>query len=269
MRRVAAVGLLALALAGPASAQAVDQRAVSVGMRGRIEQLVLPGTELRARPLDDPTVPVVLRVLDTWPHGRMFRYDLEYVGLEPGTYDLTDYLERLDGSSTDDLPEVRVEVAAVLPGGLVHPNPLQPGPSPGFGGYGTLLVVAGVAWVLGLLAILFVGQRRRAAADAGEVARPVTLADRLRPRVEAAMAGELDDAGKAELERLLLTHWRTRLGLGDHKVSDAMAEMRRHPDAGALLRALEEWLHRPGTAERVDVAELLRPYRDVPAEGAP
>ena len=40
----------------------------------------------------------------------------------------------------------------------------------------------------------------------------------------------------------------------------------RHPEAGPLLQQLESWLHRPGPADRVDVAGLLKPYQDVPAE---
>ena len=61
----------------------------------------------RSKPLDDRRAPVVLRIVDVYPHGTAFRYDLEYYGLEPGTFDLRDYLRRKDGSSTADLPPIR------------------------------------------------------------------------------------------------------------------------------------------------------------------
>ena len=38
------------------------------------------------------------------------------------------------------------------------------------------------------------------------------------------------------------------------------------PDAGPLLGQLETWLHQPGSHDPVDVAELLRPYRDLPPD---
>lgn len=266
-RNPLAAVLVTLALAANAPAQKADQREAVVGARAYVSGLVLPGSALRARPIT-AQAPIVLRILAVRPHGELFRYDLEWTGLEPGRHDLVDFMEREDGSSTDDLPPVPVEVRALLPAGRLEPNALEPGPLPEVGGYQVLLVVGGILWGLGLVAILFVG-RRRARTGERAVERPVTLADRLRPRVEAAVEGRLDDAGRAELERLLLAHWRSRLDLADAKVSDAIASMRRHPEAGELLRALEDWLHRPAQRADVDVAALLRPYRDVPAEPAP
>ncbi|MEO6593187.1 MAG: hypothetical protein ABIP94_00370, partial [Planctomycetota bacterium] len=93
-----------------------------------------------------------------------------------------------------------------------------------------------------------------------------SLADRLRPLVEAVAAGRADDAGKAELERLLLAFWRARLGLKQAKAQAALAEMRQHAEAGALLRQLEAWLHMPVPPASLDVAALLAPYRSVSAE---
>jgi hypothetical protein len=42
--------------------------------------------------------------------------------------------------------------------------------------------------------------------------------------------------------------------------------MRQHPEAGALLNQLELWLHRPGTAEQVDLGKLLWPYQQASLE---
>jgi hypothetical protein len=50
--------------------------------------------------------------------------------------------------------------------------------------------------------------------------------------------------------------------------AEAIAVMRKHPDAGPLLGQLEAWLHRPGPPDPVDVRALLRPYRDLPAGAA-
>jgi hypothetical protein len=116
-----------------------------------------------------------------------------------------------------------------------------------------------------LLAILLA--RRRRIQTALPMARPLTLADHLRPLVEGAMAGKLAPERLAELERGLIAYWSRRLGVANRKPADALAVLRRHPEAGPLLVQLEIWLHRPRPAATIDVASLLEPYRTVPADG--
>ncbi len=255
--------LLAVACAAPMlGAQARDDRSPTVGMRARIEQFVVPGGLVAVKPIE-PRSAIVLRIVETFPHGTDHRYDFEYYGLEPGKHDLAQYLARVDASDATPVPAIEVTVRATMPAGQVEPTELTPKSPPWLGGYSTTLVVGGVLWVIGLLAILLVGRRKRAA-TAAAAARPVTLADRLRPLVEGAATGRLDDGGKAELERLLLAFWRRRLELGAQKPAAAIARLREHAEAGALLRQLDAWLHRPGPAAAVDVAALLQPYRDAP-----
>ncbi len=233
-----------------------------VGMPARIEQLVLPGPELEVKPLDDRRKPIVLRIIKTYPHGTAFRYDLTYYGLEAGDFDLRDYLRRKNGTSAGDLPALKVTIHSTLPAGQVLPSDLELQPSPALGGYRLLLIAGGVLWVLGLLALLFVRRRKKAVA---RDAVPVTLADRLRPLVEGAVAGKLTLAQQADLERMLLAYWRTQLHLEKARPAEAFATLRRHPEAGPLLESLEAWLHRPGDPGQVDLAALLRPYQNVRA----
>jgi hypothetical protein len=77
-------------------------------------------------------------------------------------------------------------------------------------------------------------------------------------------------ADQARLENLLLGYWRQRLDLEALDPSAAMASLREHPEAGALLRALEDWLHRPPGTARVDLDAVLAPYAQVsPAAASP
>lgn len=237
-------------------------RQATVGMRSRIDELVLPGTELIAAPAV-AKAPVVLRVLAVRAHGDAFRYDLEWSGLEAGTHDLAKFLVRKDGSALAGLPAIPVVVKSVLPKQVKEPGELTAVEPPRLGGYSTLQWWVGGAWVVGLLAILLFGRKwRRKAAVLG--AQP-TLADRLRPIVEAVAAGRADEAAKAELERLLLAFWRHRLGLQDEKAGAAIAAIKQHAEAGALMRQLEVWLHMPNPPQAVDLQALLAPYRSVSA----
>jgi hypothetical protein len=249
----------------PAADQAKPLAKSSVGLPQRINQIVLPGTELEVKPSEDHDEPLVVRLVATYKHGTAFRYDLEFYCLEPGKFDLRQALRRKDGTSTDDLPPLPVEFASLLPAGQILPAALVVKPAPKLGGYRLLLAVLGVVWVLGLAAILLVGRHRKRALEAAAATGP-TLADQLRPLVAAAMSGQLSTDGQAQLERLLLSYWSRRLQLTDVEPADAIAAIRRDEQAGELLRQVEAWLHRPGGAGGVDVSAMLAPYRDLPAE---
>ena len=252
-----------LLLCLPAEAAAAE-RATTVGLAGRIVGLVIPGGEVQARPLTDRRSPIVLRVVRAEPVEGGFRYELEYQGLEAGTFDLKNYLRRKDPDSIARLPSIPVTIRSVLPPGQVLPHELEPAATPWLGGYRALLIGGGVLWAVGLAAILFVGRRRKR--SEAPVVPPVTLADRLRPLVEAAMAGRSEPERLAELERMLILYWSRRLGLAAARPVEALARLRGDPQAGPLLDQLEIWLHRPARASTIDVPSLLAPYRDLPAD---
>jgi hypothetical protein len=238
----------------------------TVGMEGRTE-VTLPGSPLEAKPVQDKA-PLILRVASTQPtDGGAVRYDLRYIGLVPGKHDLKRYLVRADGSPTDDLPAMPVEVAHLLPelhkGELVAQE-IQP---LGFiGGYRGLMTAAIVVWLLLLAPLIFLRRKRKNEAVAPPAPAQPTLADRLRPLVEQAAEGTLSPDGKGQLERMLLGYWRQRLNLRQSDMAESMVLLRRHHEAGLLLHALEEWLHRPPGAASIDVAAVLAPYRNVPGD---
>jgi hypothetical protein len=271
-RNHACFAVLLLTLVSPARVHAEDEHPVTlVGMRGQLDGVVLPGPELEVRPLEDSQAPFVLRIANVYRHGTAHRYDFVYYALEPRTYDLTHYLRRKDGSAMQKLPPLEVEVKGSLGPGLIHPHALEPKRTSWFAGYRLLLLVGAGVWSIGLVLILFWGRRKKKRAQE-DAAKPATVADRLRPLVIRAMTGMLSAKQVAELERTLLAFWRQKLGLEKEKPHEALAKIRQHPEAGVLLNQLELWLHRPGTAEQVDLGKLLWPYQQAAVEekaGAP
>jgi hypothetical protein len=257
---------LALALiSGALATRGGEATVATVGMPCTIRELVLPGSELEVARLGDKS-PIVLRVESASPHGSAFRYDLEFYGLEAGDYDLGRWLRRKDGSATGDLPPIPVHVRSLLPPGQVRPHAPPPATTSGFGGYQSLLIAGGLVWLLGLGALVFVARHgpRTQTRAAGE--RAGTLADRLHPLVENAVRGTLSRSQRAELELALVAFWRRRLALEDRRPDEVLALLRRHEQAGPLLAGLENWLHRPQPVGQVDLAALLAPYRDMPAD---
>lgn len=246
-------------------AQAADDSGgrarATVGSVGRVQDLVLPGSLLQAKPIDDRNLPLVVRVVETYPHGDSHRYELTFMALEPGRYDLREYLERVDGSEVGDLPSVEVEVTSVLAPGHVPPHQLESS-WPQVGSYRFWALLALVAWVISLIAIIFWPKKRPA--EAAQVAAPRTLAELLRPRLEAAAGGQLDHRQLAELERWVVEFWRRRLGLLHLAPKEALLQLRRHGESGPLLQQLERWLHSPQRDPSVSLGQLLQPYQAMP-----
>ncbi len=244
-----------LALAFVVIADAVP----TVGIEGQVE-VMLPGPELKAKAAER-AAPIILRIAGTRPHGTLVAYDLRYIGLVPGSYDLGKYLLQQDGVPAANQPPIPVEIAGLLPAG--HQGQLMPREGsrfPFLGGYRWLMIGAVALWVA-LAFPLFRKRRPNESAAAPTELAPPTVAERLRPLVEKATAGPLTPDDQATLERLLLGHWLERLNLKSLAPSDAMTRLREHAEAGALLRALEDWLHRPPGTAHVDVDAILAPYR--------
>ena len=262
--------ILAVLFAGALPAE--DQRQTTVGVPGRIEGLVLPGPQLEVRPVARQEATIVIRILQDYRHGTEWRYDLEYFGQQPGTFDLVSFLQPRGGAKPVPLPEVQVVVGSSLPPGQVEPNPLAPATLPQLGGYRRMMMVAVVGWILGLLGIVIWMVRHRFSVlrlDAEHTDGRISVVDRLRPLLEHARDERLSSRQQAELERLILSFWRQRLDLEGVSAVEAMSMLRSHDEAGQLLVKLEHWLHRPATSERESIDTLLRPYEELLASPDP
>jgi hypothetical protein len=138
----------------PVDQEQADDRTTSVGFPKLIFQHVISGPKVIAKPIVDRNQPVIVRIVETYPHGSDFRYDIEYKVLEPGTYNVADYLVRDDGSETA-IPRIDVNVYPILKIDEVRPYNLPQFNSRFRSYYLPMLLVMGVVWVAGVLMILF------------------------------------------------------------------------------------------------------------------
>lgn len=261
---------MSVALLASAVAQEPRTR-TTIGIEGRvvIEHDGAPVEAVEAR--DDALLLLRVGEVEELEDGRQ-RIELLFLARRAGDYDLRDALQfapdRPVGEALDPIP---VRVDALLPedhqGDLETIEELE---GPGAGGFTTIFRFVLVLWLLPALAWIFFKWNNRPRPEPVEEIVVPTLAERLQPLVQAAQRGELDLAGQAKLERLLLGYWRSRLGLEETDAAAAVRTMRAHEEAGELLRTVEAWLHRP-EAERAsdaEVAALLDRYRDVAAPEA-
>ena len=235
--------------------------ATTVGMEGTCF-LPYDGPAIEAKEVDD-SAPLVVRISPVTSDDQAAGYELHYIATRPGTYDLRDWLVRIDGRPLADIAPLRVKVVSVLPADDDGTLASSRGPAlPWFWPYRWLLV-AGVAIWLGPIVWGAVRMfRRRPLQPAASQSVPLALADQLRPLIAAALAGRLDSEDLARLELLLHRHWRRRLALEGCSADECLQKMRKHPDAGRLLSQLEEWLYKPPARQPADVAAILLPYQD-------
>ena len=229
-----------------------------VGLPLKITEVYIPGGEVKAKPRRDRQPPLMIRIVEGRPAKDGGRYDFEVQGLEPGRYNLVDFLEVPPGTA---IPPIPLEITAELPPGLVHPHATEKGELPEMGGYRTTMIVLGSLWVVGLGGILLWKKNRAADGSEAATAGP-TLAERLRPLVGAAAKGELSTDERARLERLVIGHWREKRGdIAALPPAEAMVKLRNDPEAAPLVLALERWLHAPAsTTSTGDLEQLLAPY---------
>lgn len=237
-----------------------DQFESTIGFPKLIFQKVIEGPKLIAKPIRDKGQAVIVRIVDTYSHGEHFRYDIEYTGLEPGDYNIADFLAREDGSDAP-IDAINVKVNSILGPGQVVPYELPPKRSRYGSYYLPIMLALGAAWVAGLLMILFYGRGKKRRPSAEE--EKATVADRLKPLLDAAEAGELNSQQQAELERVLSSFWSKKLRL-EHLSADQLREqLRNHNEASVLLDQIDTWIHKPGGhgSSQVDVNQILEPYR--------
>lgn len=256
----------------------------AVAPRGLTGELFidLAGPPLRAAQSQGPRSSVVVRVTEmtdreqpsgdaTPPMNSLRRYRIEFIGGVAGTFDLREFLERRDGTPIADLPPLPVKIVSELP--AAHGTDLFQSAREPFRLTSRYLLAMGLlaaAWIAVPIVVLIRRAWRRPPVVVPVVAPAApTLADQLRPLIDAARAEGLSVAERGRLELLLMNFWRERLALDGLSPADAAAQLRSDPRSSPLLLALERWLHARGAGSprpEEDVAALLEPYRAAPAQ---
>lgn len=234
------------------------------------------GQRLQPRSDLDLDSPILVRIAaEREVEEGIFEYDIEYIGSREGLFDLRDVLEGADGSDLADgaLPAVPIEIISNLEANAS--TDVFVSSTSDFelvGGYQVVLIVVGICWVL--VPIIIIARRAKPVIEEpAPVVTPPTLAEQLRPLVEAASDRSLTTAERGRLELLLYGYWSEILGLDETNRAVAVIALRKDERAGALLRSVEVWLHGRDapTVTPSEISALLEPYREAPAieEDAP
>jgi hypothetical protein len=188
-------------------------------------------------------------------------YDVRYIVNREGTFDLKDYLVAENGTMLDGLPSFKFHGDPSLSKNLDARIQETEEVRVDVGGhYYATLAGLGVFWILWLLMLIFFRRPKKVAPPPPAPPGP-TFAEILRDYLRQIEAGTIDAEGKAKMEMLLLRRWREDLALGDVSMYSAFGAISQSDKAGKVLRALQDWLHRPSSnVRREDITALLKPF---------
>ena len=181
-----------------------------IGVKVQVNDQVILGPELEAKLLTQNSS-VVLRIKAIRPHGDAYRYDYEYYGLVPGSFDLGDYLQAKNGEPLTNKPNLPVQFKSSLPPEQIRPNPLEI-KLLYLIKYKHKLIIVGILWALGLLLLIFIRPKQFGVTESTSQ-ESLSTAEILRPLVHAAKQGNLGKSDQAKLERTLILFWSERLNI--------------------------------------------------------
>jgi hypothetical protein len=227
---------------------------VTIGVEGtRIVEI--PGPQLVAVPFT-PGDALAVRIAATQQIAGGFLYDLRYMAFGPGQHDIGQSLKRPDGTSPEARSDLKVSVAALIPdnySGELYAS--KTSPINLRSGYTLMMSLAWGLWGAMLLPLAWYGHKKRRRAMPPPP--PPSIAERLRLLLKQAAYENLTVEQQADLEQLLLAFWSKRLKLSEERLSDAVEQLRRHPQAGAQWERVERWLHGRVTTTNGAVAKQL------------
>ena len=264
--RLIVVGLVILLFT--TSVQAEPMAKIERGITGKYT-FEYAGPALRAKVQRDTDSPLIVRLQHSPASSQ---YEARFIGNISGHYDLRDWLEHADGSAIETIAAMPIEIVSTLPNDprsdLFDVDGFQP---KFYGGYRWGLALAVLAWLAVPIAVI--ARRlltRPQEIEAAPVAPPLSLADQLKPLIEAASRGELSTSDKARFELLLVHYWRESAGLPGLDMARSIQRLRSHPQAGPIIAAVEQWLHSGSAAEQrpavQQVLQLLGPLESTVAQ---
>jgi len=198
---------------------------------------------------------VDVRIADQAQRGAVWVYDVRYVVSQPGEFDLLDYLASADGSALNELPSFKVRGLTSLTKQIESRiREMETTSVDIWHWYYETLVAAGVAWLLWLGGLIFIGRPKRVPPPPPLPPEP-TVAELIVQLLDSLARNGLSVTERARLETLLFRHWRERLGLERDRMAATCRAFHRDDDLGRAYNAVEAWLHAP--ASHIDVNEIV------------
>lgn len=226
-----------------------------VGLVKRVT-VSFPGEEIMAAKVDEKSEAMV-RILNKKKTADGFTYDIEFIGLEPGTYNLVKYLRSAVTGEPLNLPEYSVEVDTVLnkdfQGELVDFQKSVETLTPWYKKLNYLIIGF---WVILLPAIIFLGRKKQVVEEIIEV-KEKSLNEKIQELL-TTLKGKSSKEIWQKIEGLIFQHWCKEKNLGNMPMHEAMVKLKADSEAGPFILKLEQGLHSKSLKNEQEVTDLIQ-----------
>jgi len=227
----------------------------NVGLVKRVKK-TFPGERLIAAKVDDKSDAMV-RIISTKKSANGFTYDLEFIGLEPGKYNLIKYLRTASKNEPVNLPEHMIDIETSLPkefsGELLD---FQKSASTLTPWYKKLNYLLFVVWLLLLPIIILYGRKRKKVVEE-VVVKEKTINEKI-IELLSSLEGKSSKELWQKIEGLIFQHWCKKKSLQDLPMHEAISKLKADSEAGPFILKLEEGLHSKEFRDEKDVASLIK-----------
>ena len=238
-------------------ATAENENKTSVGVGIVIEDVEISGSKVIPVPRTDYKTPIVLRIVSAEQTENGYLYSIHAEGLDPGNYDLTEFIKRAD-NTTLETEAIPLEVYSVLDTPLTEPRKLTPTKPKNIGGYKKLLIMSGVLWVIGLVAIIYYKKTKITPVEIKTP--PPTLTEKISALLKQGQ-DNIDTDTQAQLERLMIGHWIEKFPeLEGKPIQESLTTLRNNEESGDMIRSVEKWLHSGEKVSQEEIERTLAPY---------
>ncbi|GAA5494705.1 hypothetical protein Rhal01_00869 [Rubritalea halochordaticola] len=239
-----------------------EDKSSPLGMPVKVTDVYIPGSQVEPIPRKNLSSSLVIRILEIKPASEGFRYDMEVYGLDPGTHQLSKYLQYADSKEPVSELDTALEVTVQHPADtLPKPQKLSYSTPSNLSNYRVMLWTLASVWILIFLLILFYRKKNKDASGAEEV--KLSTYEKIQELVLATAHGDLSHNQQAELERLIIGHWKKQVpGLEFMPTADAITQLRTHTEASPLVLKIEHWLHAPSASvTQKEIEPLLTTFK--------
>lgn len=200
-------------------------------------------SDLICVPEKESKIPFHVRIVSREPHDGGYRYQLAYLPLEAGTFNIGQALRRpVDENAEHDVSK-SVSVGSIRDHQTLDLSAVQLSMRLHIPWYRWSIFSFGVIWLCGLIYLVTSRPRKQRIPETPVL--ELTLEQKIAKLLMEASNGMHPDLRNSEIERLLLTHWQSELKLRDLKTEHVIARLERDPRISPTLAMLNQSLHAP------------------------
>jgi hypothetical protein len=233
---------------------AAQEKSGDVGLTKKLN-VTFPGEKLMAAKVDDKSRAMV-RILTAQKSGDGYKYEMEFIGLEPGEYNLIDYL-RTENDEPLTFKKHQIEVGTSLAvgfdGELLDYQKTSRNLIPW---YKKINYAVMAIWAL-LLPVIILYGRKKKKADEIVVEEEKSINEKIRGLL-SSMGNSSSKELWQKVESLIFQHWCEKKNLQGMPMHEAIIKLKEDDEAGPFILKLEKGIHSQEFKDEKGITALIQ-----------